>query len=63
MWRIVCWYVFLGRFWESGADTGIQVGNATVGVNTVMWNIDWKAGDVIVACKSLTGLRARELII
>lgn len=28
------------------------MGNATVGVNTVMWNIDWKKGDVIVGCMS-----------
>lgn len=28
-----------------------QVPNATLGINTVTWNIDWKPSDVIVACK------------
>lgn len=31
----------------------MEVANASVGVNTVMWNIDWKEGDVIVGCESL----------
>lgn len=29
-----------------------QVANASVGANTVLWNIDWQEGDVIVGCES-----------
>ncbi|KAI5451918.1 hypothetical protein NCC49_001219 [Naganishia albida] len=40
-----------------GADVEdcVLVGNATVGVNTVVWNIDWKKGDVIVAYSTTYG--------
>jgi hypothetical protein len=31
----------------------VKVANASVGVNTVLWNIDWEEGDVIVGCESL----------
>lgn len=30
----------------------LQVANASVGANTVLWNIDWEEGDVIVGCES-----------
>jgi hypothetical protein len=51
--RIASWLVPPFEFDEEVGLLEVEVANASVGVNTVLWNIDWEEGDVIVGCESL----------
>ena len=40
-------------------DECVLIPNATHGINTVLWNIDWKKGDVIVQSAALIAFSVR----
>ncbi len=42
----------LAKLVNADVEDCVLVGNATLAVGTVLWNLDWKAGDVILGCES-----------